>query len=168
VSSSYSTKQGKEKCWRYGGLHWKKDCPNPIQTTTSNPSQSSSHYKVYGHDVNHYFTLHLELWQGQSQAINAKKNQGFKKGQKRKGVTNKGLIQAHVNFKSAHYHGNDIHIPISSNDKHSGTSEIQCTSSKESWWIKKHCFTVWILTHVIFVELDFQAHCPHMSSCWIF
>jgi hypothetical protein len=82
--------------------------------------------------VNHYFTLHLELRQGESQAINARKNQGFEKGQKGKCVTNKGLTQAHVNFKPTHYHGNEIDIPISSNDKHIGTNEIQCTSSKES------------------------------------
>ncbi len=109
-----------------------KYCPNPIQTATSNLSQPSSHFKVYGHDMNHYFTLHLELRQGQSQAINARKNQSSRKGQKGKGVTNKGLTQAHVNFKLTHYHGNEIHIPISFNDKHSGISEIQCTSSKES------------------------------------
>jgi hypothetical protein len=38
----------------------------PQATTTNlNPSQPCFHCKVYGHDTNHYFSLHLELWQGQ-------------------------------------------------------------------------------------------------------
>ncbi len=34
-------------------------------TTNPNPNQPCFHWKVYGHDTNHCFTLHLELWQGQ-------------------------------------------------------------------------------------------------------
>jgi hypothetical protein len=66
-STSYLVEQGQEdKCWRCGGPHKKKDCPNPPQAITSNlnPSQPCSHYHVYGHDVDHCFTLHLKLQQG--------------------------------------------------------------------------------------------------------
>jgi hypothetical protein len=66
--SSYSTKHGvEERCWKCGGPHHKRDCPNPLWCTTSNPNpnQPCAHYKVYGHDMDHYFTLHLELQQTQ-------------------------------------------------------------------------------------------------------
>jgi hypothetical protein len=34
-STFYSVKQGGEnKCWKCGGLHKKKDYPNPLQATT--------------------------------------------------------------------------------------------------------------------------------------
>jgi hypothetical protein len=91
-STSYSTKQsGEDKCSKCGGFHKKKDCPNPPQAITSNPnpSQPCSHCYAYGHDVDHCFTFHPRLWQGQSQNTNASKGQGFGKGQKGKGVTNK-------------------------------------------------------------------------------
>ncbi len=40
-STSYFVEQGGEdKCWRCGGLHKKKDYPNPPQATTSNPNPS--------------------------------------------------------------------------------------------------------------------------------
>ncbi len=55
---------------------------------TLNHSQICFNCKVYGHDANHCFTLHLELWQGWSQAGNARKSQGSNKGYKGKGVAN--------------------------------------------------------------------------------
>ncbi len=55
--------------------------PPPIRNP--NPNQPCSHCEVYGHDENHYFTLHLELLQGQSQTTNVRKN-------KRKCAINKG------------------------------------------------------------------------------
>ncbi len=67
ASLSYSIEQGREdKCWRYDGLHRKNDFPNPPQANICNvnPNRPCSYYKVYGHDENHYFTLHLELRQG--------------------------------------------------------------------------------------------------------
>ncbi len=66
ASLSYSTEQGGEdKCWRCDGPRWKNDCPNPPQANicNANPNQPC-YYKVYGHDENHCFTLHLELKQG--------------------------------------------------------------------------------------------------------
>jgi len=53
----------------------RKDCFNPPQATTynPNPNQPCSHYKVYGHDVNHCFMFHPNLQQGQSQMGNAMK-----------------------------------------------------------------------------------------------
>jgi hypothetical protein len=65
-STSYLVEQGGEnKCWRCGGPN-KKDYLTPPQATTSNlnPSHPCSHYHAYGHDDDHCFTLHLELWQG--------------------------------------------------------------------------------------------------------
>ncbi len=66
-STSYSIEQGGEdKCWRCGGFHKKKDCPNPPQATTSNPNpnQPCSHCYAYGHDADHCFTLHPKLRKG--------------------------------------------------------------------------------------------------------
>jgi hypothetical protein len=37
-TSYYVEEGGEDKCWRCGGPHKKKDCPNPLQTTTSNPN----------------------------------------------------------------------------------------------------------------------------------
>ncbi len=45
---------------------------------------------VYGHDVNHCFTLHPKLWQGQSQNSNPNKGQGFGKAIKGKVRSTKG------------------------------------------------------------------------------
>jgi hypothetical protein len=42
-------------------------------------SPPSPHYKIYKHDVNHCFTLHFELQQGQSQIANVVKDQGYRK-----------------------------------------------------------------------------------------
>jgi hypothetical protein len=42
------------------------------------------------HDVDNYFIFHLELWQGQSKIRNARKSLSFGKGQRAKGVVNKG------------------------------------------------------------------------------
>jgi len=42
-------------------------------------NQPCSHYKIYKHDVNHCFTSHFELQQGQSQIANVVKDQGYRK-----------------------------------------------------------------------------------------
>ncbi len=93
--TSYLVEQGGEdKCWKCGGLH-KKDYPNPPQATTSNlsPNQSCSHYHAYGHDADHYFTLHLELCQVQpyntNMLVRAKVVGRAKRG---KGATDKRLV----------------------------------------------------------------------------
>jgi hypothetical protein len=40
-STFYLAKQGGEdKCWKCGGVHKKKDYPNPSQAITSNPNPS--------------------------------------------------------------------------------------------------------------------------------
>ncbi len=56
-STSYLAKQGgKDKCWKCGGLHKKKNCPNPLQTINFNlnPNQPCCHCHVYGHDASHF------------------------------------------------------------------------------------------------------------------
>ncbi len=84
---------GKDKCWRCGGPHKKKNCPNLAHATISNPNpnQSCSQCHAYKHDANHCFTFHPKLQQGQSQNTNPNKGQGFGKGQRGKGVANKRL-----------------------------------------------------------------------------
>jgi hypothetical protein len=38
-STSYlAEERGEDKCWKCGGPHKKKDCLNPLQTTTFNPN----------------------------------------------------------------------------------------------------------------------------------
>jgi hypothetical protein len=64
-------------------IHHKPQLPTLI------PNHPCSHCHVYAHDVDHCFTFHLELWQGQSQNT-LDKGQGFRKG-KEKGAANKRL-----------------------------------------------------------------------------
>lgn len=94
ISLLYSSEQnGKDKCWKCGRPHKKQDCLHPPQAITPNPNftQPSSHDNTYGHDLNHFFTLHSKLQHGQSQTTNVEKGQGFGKIQKGKNATNKGL-----------------------------------------------------------------------------
>jgi hypothetical protein len=55
-----------------------------VTTPNPHPSQLCSHPKAYGHDANHCFTFHPELYQGQSLTGSAKKFLGSKglKGKK--------------------------------------------------------------------------------------
>ncbi len=74
-STSYSIQQsGKNKCWKCGGPHKKKNCPNPLQTITFNlnPTQPCCHCHVYGHDASHFTQNYIKVSHKTPMSIKAK------------------------------------------------------------------------------------------------
>jgi hypothetical protein len=82
---SYLVEQGgKEKCWKWSRPHEKKYCtlihhmPKPLTLT---PTSHVPNCNAYRHEVDHCFTLHPKLQEGQSQNTNANKGYSSRKVQ---------------------------------------------------------------------------------------
>ncbi len=85
--------------------------------------------------MDHHFTLHPELWQGQLQIVDVKKNYDFGKGYKSKCVTTKRLVTKPPP-NQPNTMENEIYMPRGYNDKHvdefGNIGEIECACFEAS------------------------------------